>query len=364
MRYSFSKLFIVISILALTASCKGKQETIHPSIEKITQSVYASGTIKSVSQYDVYTKVNAVVKNVLVKEGDLVQKGQPIIQLTNTAQVLNLENAKLLAAYSSQKTNQEKLTQAQTELDVAKLKLENETSLLDRQKKLWASEIGTKNDLDARALSYKNALSAFNASALKLNDLKKQIDFQSQQTQKTAAISNTTLNDYVITSDIAGRVYSLNKLAGEMATTQAPIAVIGKANQFYIELQVDEYDIAKLKIGQKALLTMDSHKGQVFEAIVKKIYPLMDQKSKSFKIDAYFTDQPNNLFPNLSAEANIVIETKNNAMTIPRNYLIDNEFVLLANKEKRKVKTGVMDYEKVEILSGITSTDELVKPIQ
>lgn len=364
MKYSFSKLLVVITMLAYTVSCKQKQETIHPLIEKITQSVYASGTIKSNGQYDVYSKVNAVIQKVLIKEGDLVQKGQPIMQLTNTAQVLNLENAKLLASYSSERTNKEKLIQAQTELEVAKLKLENESSLLERQKKLWANEIGTKNDLDNRELAYKNAVSNFNASTLKLNDLKKQIDFQSQQTQKTASISNTTLNDYTITSDIAGRVYSLNKLAGEMATTQMPIAVIGNANQFYIELQVDEYDIAKLKIGQKVILNMDSYKGQVFEAVVKKIYPLMDQKSKSFKIDAYFTNQPNGLFPNLSAEANIVIETKNNALTIPRNYLIDNEFVLLANKEKRKVKIGLMDYEKVEIISGISSSDELVKPIQ
>ena len=364
MKHTFRLFITGFFLFIMIAACKSKQESIHPSIEKITQSVYASGTVKSNGQYDVYSKVNGVVAKVLVKEGELVKKGQAIIQINNTAQVLSLENAKLLASYSSEKTNTEKLSQAQTELEVAKLKLETETSLLERQKKLWASEIGTKNELDQRTLSYQNALSAFNASKLKLNDLKKQIDFQSQQTQKTAAISSSALNDYIVRTDIDGRVYGINKLEGEMATTQAPIAVVGNANQFYIELQVDEYDIAKMQIGQKVILTMDSHKGQVYEAVVKKIYPLMDQKSKSFKIDAYFTKQPENLFPNLSAEANIVIATKEKALTIPRGYLVDNESVLLANKEKRKVKVGLMDYEKAEIISGINNTDELVKPIK
>ena len=57
-------------------------------------------------------------------------------------------------------------------------------------------------------------------------------------------------------------------------------------------------------------------------------------------------------------------EVKEKALTIPRNYLIDNEFVYLANKEKRKVKVGLMDYEKVEILAGITVKDALVKSIE
>ncbi len=109
---------------------------------------------------------------------------------------------------------------------------------------------------------------------------------------------------------------------------------------------------------------MDSYKGQSFEAVIEKIYPLMNDKTKSFKVDAVFTTEPENLFPNLSAQANIVIEVKEKVLTIPRAYLIDNEYVYLANKEKRKVKTGLMDYEKVEIVAGLTSKDAIVKSIQ
>jgi multidrug efflux pump subunit AcrA (membrane-fusion protein) len=336
----------------------------HPTIENITSSVYASGTVKSLNQYEAFSKVNGIIASILVKEGDPIKKGQAILKLANQAQTLGFENAKLLANYSSSESNQEKLHQAQNELEVAKLKMENDGSLLERQKKLWSNEIGTKNDLDQREITYKNSTALFNASKLKLNDLKKQIDFQSKQTSKSAAISSTSMNDYVITSEVNGRVYSINKELGELVTTQTPIAVVGDANKFFVELQVDEYDISKLKKGQKAMISMDSYKGQAFEAVIENIYPLMNKNSKSFKVDAVFTTQPNNLFPNLSAQANIIIEVKEKAITIPRSYLIDNEFVYLANKEKRKVKVGLMDYEKVEILSGIATTDELVKSIQ
>ncbi len=355
--------FLVLATIAIF-SCGKKQESIHPTIEKITSSVYASGTVKSIAQYDVYAKVNGIIENILVSEGAEVKKGQTIIALSNKAQALGLENAKLLANYSSAETNQEKLKQAQNELEVAKLKMDNDESLLERQKKLWSNEIGTKNDIDQRELAFKNSTAQFNASKLKLNDLKKQIDFQSKQTNKSASISATTLNDFLIKSDINGKVFSINKEVGEMVNTQTPVAIIGDANHFYVEMQVDEYDIAKIQKGQKVMISMDSYKGKVFEAVIDKVYPIMNPKSKSFKVDAAFSIQPENLYPNLSAQANVIIEVKEKAITIPRAYLIDNEYVFLENKEKRKVKVGLMDYEKVEILSGITTSDALVKTIQ
>jgi len=359
-----AKLMPGLLLVLVITSCNKKVESIHPSLEKITYSVYASGIIKSNNQYQVYAKATGIVTAIFVKDGELVKKGQAILKLSDATQKMNYENAKLLANFSSTNENKEKLIQAQTELEVAKLKMENEAALFDKQKKLWAQEIGSKNELDQRELSYKNAMSVFNAAKLRSNDLEKQIKFQSEQTQRTANISSSTMNDFVVKSEINGKLYSLSKEIGEMVNSQSPIAIIGDANQFFVELQVDEYDISKLKKGQKTIVSLDSYKGQTFEAIIEKIYPLMNDKTKSFKVDALFTSQPANLFPNLSAQANIVIEVKEKVLTIPRAYLIDNEYVYLANKEKRKVKTGLMDYEKVEIVAGLTSKDAIVKSIQ
>jgi len=360
MRQIIAILFFSFILIA----CKNKLEVIHPTIESITQSVYASGVVKSNGQYDVFPKVSGTVEAILISEGELVKKGQAIIQLSNTANTLNYENAKLAADYNSLNANKEKITQATTEFELAKSKMDNEASLLERQKKLWAQEIGTKNELDQRELSYKNATTVFQASKLKLDDLKKQLEFQTKQSEKVVAISAVGMNDYVIKSQINGKVYSINKRLGELATPQSALAVIGDNQNFYIELQVDEYDIAKVKTGQKVFVGMDSYKGKSFEAVISKIYPLMNERSKSFKVEATFINAPENVLPNLSAQANIVIEVKEKALTIPRAYLIDNEYVYLSNKEKRKVKVGLMDYEKVEILEGLTNTDALVKMAQ
>jgi hypothetical protein len=71
---------------------------------------------------------------------------------------------------------------------------------------------------------------------------------------------------------------------------------------------------------------------------------------------------PTAIYPNLSAEANIVLQTKEKALLIPRSLLVNQKFVILENGETREVKVGLMDYEQVEILEGISESDALVKP--
>ena len=90
----------------------------------------------------------------------------------------------------------------------------------------------------------------------------------------------------------------------------------------------------------------------------------MNERSKSFTVEAGLVKQPPALFPNLTCEANIVIAEKEKALTIPRACLLEGDYVLLATKEKRKVTTGLKDYQKVEILSGLKVTDIILKQAQ
>ena len=103
-------------------------------------------------------------------------------------------------------------------------------------------------------------------------------------------------------------------------------------------------------------------KGKVFEAKVAKMEPLMNEQSRSFTVDADFVTKPVLLYPNLSVEANIVIQSKEKALTIPRIYLISDSMVMLPNHEIKKVSIGLKDYKKVEIENGLTANDVIYKP--
>jgi hypothetical protein len=88
----------------------------------------------------------------------------------------------------------------------------------------------------------------------------------------------------------------------------------------------------------------------------------MNDRSKTFLVEAEFVSQPNILYPNITFEASIIINTKEKAILIPRNYLLNDSMVMRPNGEKIFVKTGLKDYQKIEVLSGLKETDEISKP--
>jgi multidrug resistance efflux pump len=336
-------------------------EKTNPIIKNITQSVYASGIVKSKNQYKVFSSVNGLVHDVLVTEGDIVKKGDVLIKITNTTAELNTENAKISADYNAVNANKEKLNELQININLAKAKMDEDASLQKRQQDLWNENIGSRNELEQRQLAYKNSTTAYEAAKLRYTQLKKQSQFQEKQAQKNVEISSAIKNEYSIKSSVDGKVYTILMKKGEMVNTLNPVAIVGDELNFIIELQVDEYDVTKIKIGQKILLTMDSYKGQVFGAEVKKINPIMNEKTKAFLIEANFIKQPTTLIPYLTCEANIIIDEKINAVTIPRKYLLDGDSVWIEPKKKRKVTVGLKDYEKVEIVNGLSSTDFIFK---
>ncbi|WP_018617455.1 efflux RND transporter periplasmic adaptor subunit [Segetibacter koreensis] len=355
-------IFYLVLFLSYFAACKERVEKVQPLVESITESVYASGIVKSKNQYEVFSTVSGLIQKIVVKEGDVVKKGEPLIVLVNEASKLNVENAKLAAEYSDINTNRDKLNELKINIDLARSKLMNDSLLMVRQRNLWSQQIGTKIDLEQRELAYINSKTALESSVLRYNDLKKQLNFSSSQSKKNLEITSTLAKDYTIRSEVNGRVYSILKEQGEIVTPQSPVAVIGDAANFILELQIDEFDIAKIRIGQKIMVSMDSYKGKVFEAMVQKIDPIMNDRTRSFTIEAGFISKPPVLYPNLTAEANIVIQTKEKALTIPRDYVTDDDYVITNDKQRRKVVTGLKDYQKVEILSGLTAADIIRKP--
>jgi HlyD family secretion protein len=358
------KTVILISIYSLTfgIACRQKAVTTHPVVERITESVYASGTIKSEHQYEVYATVNGVAARLLVREGDTIKKGNAILQIADATAQLNTENAQISAAYAAKTANARRLEELRLNMEQSKRMLDNEALLLDRQRNLWSQQIGTRNQLEQRELAWKTAQTNYETATLQYNELEREIRFHEQQALNSLAMAKSLAGDYTVKSEYSGKVYDILVEQGERVNPQQPVAVIGDAAAFILELQVDEYDVARILPYQKIVITMDSYRGRVFEANVIRVIPIMNQRTKTFTVEASFTQAPPVLYPHLTCEANIIITQKEKALTIPRTWLMEGDYVLLANKDKRKVVTGLRDYHKVEILTGLTAADLIVKP--
>jgi len=354
----------ILSLIALICGCKSKFEKTKPTISAISESIYASGLIKSKNQYEAFVTVNGTIDQIFVSEGDTVKKGEQILSIANDAQHFAKENAQLAVVFADLGNNKAKLSEANVAVNLATANLKNDSLLYKRQQTLWNEQVGTKVEYEARELAYKNAKAALYSAKVNYTELKRQLTFTSSQAKQNLSISSKLESDYTLKSDIDGIVYSIKKERGEIVSPQMPLAVIGSDKSFILEMQVDEYDILKVKAGLQVLVTMDSYKAKVFEAKVTKIYPMMDQISKTFLVEATFTNPPQRLYPNISFEANIIIQTKARAMLIPRNFMTDDSTVLKSNGDKHKVKTGLKDYQQIEIVAGLGVKDEIKRPLE
>jgi HlyD family secretion protein len=356
------KHLVLLALSTLLFSCGTKQKTSFPTSGTITESIYASGVIKTSDQYQAFVTVNGIVDEILIKEGDSVQVGSPLITITNQLQKYSAENAAIAANFNDLAANQGKLEDSKLLIESAKNKFRVDSALYFRQKNLWQQQIGTKVDFELKELAFLTSKAAYLSAFQKYRDLKRMLEFSSSQAKKNLQISTNQAQEFTLRSKTNGIVYSLLKTKGEIVSPQTPIAVIGNYKDFVLELQVDENDILRVQKGLKVLITLDSYKNQVFEAKVSKISELMNERSKTFLVEANFTKAPPKLFPNITFEANILLSKKEKALLIPRIFLKNDSLVTLASGEERVVKIGLKDFQKVEIVSGIQVTDEIIKP--
>lgn len=352
-------LFLLLNLLL--NSCK-EEEHIVPQRIIMTESIYSSVIVQPDSLYEVYAVISGILEKSFVEEGDLVTKNQALFQITNTAPELNAQNAKLALdlATDNYSGGITVLQSIKDEINAAQLKFKNDSINYFRQKNLWDQKIGSKIEYDTKKLNYDLAKNNLTTLKSKLERTKNELLITVKQAKNNYTTSLVSTKDYTIKSSINGKVYSIDKNRGELINATTAIATLGSATQFTIEMLVDEVDIVKVTKGQQVLLNLDAYKGQVFKATVTKIVPKKDERNQTFKVEAIFDNPPTVLYPGLSGEANLIIGKRDNVLTIPLEYLLEED------KVKTKdglvaIKTGIRNMEFVEVLSGITETTELYK---
>ncbi|CAN5214865.1 efflux RND transporter periplasmic adaptor subunit [soil metagenome] len=345
-------------------ACGENEIKIKPEINTVTESVYASGIVKAQDQYNVYPVVTGLLQKIYVTEGDSVKQGDPLFLIENQTSALNTDNARLALELTEQnvRENSNRLRELTEAVNMARERMVLDSALFVRHQRLWNQNIGSQVELEQRKVAYETSRANYFTALTRYDQLKAQFEIEHQQARNNLLINQRIENNYTIRSEINGLVYDILKEQGEWVSSQGPIAVMGNPSRYLLSLQVDEYDIIKIRPGQKILVRMDSYRGKVFQAEISKVFPIMNERSRTFTVEAVFTHPPSGLFPNLTAEANIIIQTKQDALIIPREYLLDDQYVLISPEERAKVEVGLMDYQHVEILSGLDQNQFIYKP--
>lgn len=270
----------------------------------------------------------------------------------NTA-LTNISNQQQ-SILSQVNTNRDSINTAQTSLDSAKFSLQTAEQELNLKLAGY-----TKEQLDAQKAKVLQAEA--NISSQQAFIQQKQANVTSVQAQ---------INKNIIYSPIKGTVTKQDAKAGEITNAQTPVISIISEAQFEIETNIPEVDIAKIKIGNKADVTLDAYgDDEKFEAQVISIDPAekVIEGVSTYKTVFQFVSPNDKIRSGMTADLEIMTNSKDNVIAVPNRAVAVKEDVkkvkILQGDSvvEVTVETGLRGSNgMVEILSGIKEGDVVV----
>ena len=354
--------FLNILIFSFVVISCNQKPIITPQRKDIVNAVFASGKIVSNKEYLVTAITEGYLSSILVAEGDVVKKGQPLFKLLNDIQQAQLNNANYnyQFAKASQNNLSPELQQIEGKISQAKQKLQNDSINVFRYQKLLTSHAVAQIDYDKLKLEYQNDQITLSIFQNELIQLKRNLALNAMNAKSQLQIQDKGNQYYTLNSETEGLVLNVFKKNGDLVKKGETIGKIG-SGKMLAKLYVAENDINSITIGQSTLITLNTEKDTVYTAKVVKIYPSFDEGSQSFIVEAGFTSEIPTLKIGTQLQANFIINEKKNALVIPSNCLFGGDSVQLKeNMAKVKVKIGIRTLEWTEILEGIVESDVLI----
>lgn len=310
----------------------------------IVKKTVAVGKVIPRREVEIKSQVSGVVEKLYVVAGQSVKKGEIIAKIT-------------LAP------NMVQLNQAESQLEQAKINLQNSTTEFERQKKLFEQHLISQSEYNKFLLQYDLYREAVTSAENNVLLLKQ------GATKKSEKVSN------MIPATVTGMVLDLPFKEGAFIVETSSfgsgttIATLADMTDMIFEGMVDESEVGKIREGMELELDVGALEGEPFTAILEYISPkgVTDQGTIKFQIRAAVKlNEKLFLRSNYSANADIVLDKRENTLAINEGNLIIEDkghFVELEvgeqKYEKKEVKTGISDGINIEILEGLKEGDKI-----
>ncbi len=318
---------LVIAVLGITGSFMLPKntppiETVKVKKQKITQSITATGSVKSLATINLSFLTGGKVVYVGAKKGDEVTAGQTIAVLDQRTIQENLQQA--LIDYSKQRNIYET----------------NQDANQDRKPQDALNE-AMKRILETNQYDLDKAVNS--------------VELQNLALQQT--VLTTPINGIVTRADI--EVAGLNATATTTYTVSDP-------NSLIFDVEVDEADIAKISLGQRMNVTFDAYPDHTIPLEVTRIdfsSHSSDTGGTVYSIEASMPENTDFRYRiGMHGDAEIIISEKGRALTIPISSIVDEKYVYVKKDkkfEKRRVRAGLESDTEIEIVSGLKEGEEI-----
>lgn len=255
----------------------------------------AKGVIESEEDVQLASQVTGQISEVLVDEGDRVQKGQLLARLDRgkiEARIAAAEALLRQAAARSREVEQgyrqEDIAAALHTVDRASAINNEARKTLDRQERLFSQGAVTRVARDRSEEAWLVAQADLNQARAQLEKMQKgprseelaAAQAEQQRARAELSLLQVLLNDYQMSSPIDGVVINRFRDPFEAVDIGTPLLTIVNPEKLRVWAEVEESDAGLIKVGQSVSVTVDAHSGQEFRGEVTKVYAAVQRKSQ------------------------------------------------------------------------------------
>jgi len=183
------------------------------------------------------------------------------------------------------------------------------------------------------------------------------------QIEALIAGQETRLESYALRAPVSGVVLRQDGEVGEVAEPGTVLFWVGEPKPLRVEAEVNEEDIPRVTVGQRAVLKADAFPDRVLEAKVDAITPKGDPIAKTYRIHlALPEDTP--LRIGMTVEVNVIARVSSDALLIPTSALRGSSLFVVENgvARRRDVKAGIRGAGNTQILQGLGEADRVIAP--
>lgn len=311
------------------------------------------GTVEACQRGKLSLPIGGQIENIYVQEGDRVEAGAPLVSLWNAdrAAQVSLAEAQLLAATRDEESS-----------CVAAASDEREAARLERlsQQQLVSSEAVEQRRSQADA-------SRLNCEAT---------GARRAQADASLSLAQAQLELTVLKAPFAGQVAELNGEVGEYATPSPPgIATLPTVDLLtndchYVAAPLDEIDAAGVNPGMPVRITMDAFGESEFSGRVSRIAPFVqdyERQARTVEIRVDFDSvDDTRLLAGYSADVEVILETRDNVMRIPSEYVIEGNKVMVLDDgvlQMQEFEPGISSWRYTQVLSGLDDSTRIVSSV-
>ena len=236
-------------MLAALTACKKSDEGVKPVVKPLIEAVYASGFVVAKDEYEITSQVEGYIAEKLVADGDVVRKNEPLYIIASDQQSARGRIARETydLAVRNYSNNSPVLNELRSSLDASATKMQFDSANFVRYRNLLAKNATSKAEFDRVKLLYENSRSEYLLQKSRYEKIKNQLYLDLQSAKNNLAIAADESGRYIVRSEIDGIVFSTSKDKGEMIRRGEVVAVAGRKDAYYLQLNVDELDIQRLK---------------------------------------------------------------------------------------------------------------------